>query len=209
MDSSSSSKDLKTHALLHFSMETITVRAVIEVLGKPKEHVEESLRGYLDKIKADERYTVTESEVAAIKKQDDSEMWMNFGELEFTTDKLENVTTFCFDYMPSIIEVIKPTDIAFNNSDLTHFLNDLQARLHQVDMVAKEVSMQNKQLQQNTASLLKNYIQILLSKKGLTLLQLSQLTGVKEQTIGDYLDRLIDSKKVDLDGEVYSLVKKE
>ncbi len=82
-------------------------------------------------------------------------MWMNFGELEFTTDKLENVTTFCFDYMPSIIEVIKPTDIAFNNSDLTHFLNDLQARLHQVDMVAKEVSMQNKQLQQNTASLLK------------------------------------------------------
>ncbi len=190
-------------------METITVRVVIEVLGKPKEHVEETLKGYIENIVKDERYTVTEKDIAEIKQQGEGALWMNFGELEFTTDKLEHVTSFCFDYMPSIIEIIKPTDISFNNFDLSHFLNDLQAHLHQVDMVAKELNLQNKQLQQNTASLLKNYIQILLSKQALTLSQLSKLTGVKEQSIGDYLDKLIDEKKVDLDGEVYSLVKKE
>ncbi len=187
-------------------MVKITARVVIEVLGKPLEHVEKALREYLEKLKGDERYTVTEVETAEIKKQEDEELWMNFAEVEFITEKMENLTSFCFDYMPSIIEIVKPQDIALNNSDLTHFLNDLQAKLHQVDMVAKKLNMRNKHLQQNSAGLLKNYIQILLSKKGLTLNHLSKLTGVDTQTLGDYLDKLIDGKKVDLTGDVYSLV---
>ena len=103
-------------------METITVRAVIEVLGKPKEHVEETLQKYIENIVKDERYTVTEKEVAEIKQQGEGALWMNFGELEFTTNNLEHVTSFCFDYMPSIIEIIKPTDISFNNFDLSHII---------------------------------------------------------------------------------------
>ena len=36
----------------------IHVRVVIEVVGKPKEHVEQSLAGYMDKIKNDEELEV-------------------------------------------------------------------------------------------------------------------------------------------------------
>lgn len=190
-------------------METITCRAVIEVLGKPQEHVENSLKSHVDKIKNDDKYEVISLEVAEIKKQEKAEMWANFAEIEFKTKTNGDVIGFCFDYMPSLIEVLEPNKIGLSSTELSHMLNDMQARFHQVDMVAKSLNMKVKILEKNSAALLKNYILILLAKNNLNLSQLSKFTGVAEAQMGDYLDKLIDQKKISLDGEVYSLVKKD
>jgi len=45
----------------------IHFRAVIEVLGKPKEHVNDSLQNYIKNLKENERYEVTNEEYAEIK----------------------------------------------------------------------------------------------------------------------------------------------
>ena len=65
------------------------------------------------------------------------------------------------------------------------------------------MKMKNDLTSRNMAGLLRNYILVLLSKNKLTLTQLSSFTGVAEDKLGDYLDKLIDDKKVDLDGELY------
>ena len=183
----------------------ITFRAVIEVLGKPQEHVDKAIHQYVDALKASKEYTVIHEEFADIKKQEEQELWSVFAELEVKTEKLENLTSFCFEYMPSLIEVLEPQEFNLTDVHFSQFLNDLQAKLHNVDMVAKQVKLENDQLKRNMKGLLQNYIQVLLGNRRLTSTQLSQMTGVDKERIEDFLDMLIDDGKVDLEEGVYFL----
>ncbi len=185
----------------------ILFRAVIEVLGKPQEHVEKSIREYVEKLKGSKEFEVVSEEFAEIKKQDKGELWATFAELEIRTDKIDNLTGFCFDYMPSLIEVIEPTEMKVSDQEFSSFLNDLQAKLHQIDMFAKQMRVENSHLRRNMGGLLKNYLTVLLSKGNLSSKQLAGLTGINEEKLGDFLDQLIDSGKVELKDGIYSLKK--
>ena len=183
----------------------ISFRAVIEVLGKPKEYVEKALVEYIEKLKQDKNYTLILVEIEKTQQQEKEELWSNFAELEIKTEKIENITAFCFDYMPSVIEILEPEQITMNDVQLSSFLNDLQAKLHSVDMIAKQAKIESDYLKRNSGILLKNFIFSLLARNGLTSEQLSMLSGVKIEQIEDILDKFIDEGKVDLKGKVYSL----
>lgn len=186
----------------------IVFRTVIEVMGKPKEHVESSIKKYLQNLKENKNYEVAREDLAEIKKQEDSELWMIFAELEIKTTNVNNLIDFCFDYMPSLIEIIEPEKLSLDTLEVSNFLNDLQAKLHSVDMVAKQLKTENDIIKHNTSSLLKNYITVLLGQQNLTSEQLSNLTGVNKDRLEDYLDSLIDEGKVDLKEGIYVLKKK-
>lgn len=181
----------------------ILFRAIVEVLGKPKEHIEQSIQNYVEKLKQDENYKVVAEEFAEAKKQDKTDLWVCFVELEVEASSIEDLTSFCFDYMPSLIEIIEPKELCFADVDVSKFLNDLQAKLHNVDMVAKQIKMENDGLKKSMGILLRNYTLILLRKERLTGEQLSQFTGVDKDRMGDFLDKLIDEKVIDLEGELY------
>ena len=183
----------------------ISFRVVIEVLGKPKEYVEKALVEYIEKLKQDKNYTLILVEIEKTQQQEKEELWSNFAELEIKTEKIENITAFCFDYMPSVIEILEPEQITMNDVQLSSFLNDLQAKLHSVDMIAKQAKIESDYLKRNSGILLKNFIFSLLARNGLTSEQLSMLSGVKIEQIEDILDKFIDEGKVDLKGKVYSL----
>ena len=184
----------------------IKFRAVIEVLGQPKEHVESALKEYIQNLKENKDYELSSEEYADIKKQDD--LWATFAEVEISTEKLGNIVNFCFDYMPSLLEIIEPKQIIYTNEELSPLLNDLMAKLHSVDMVAKQFRLENQHLLNDAKNLLKNYITILLQQKNLTSQALSQLTGVIQERLEDFLDELIDEGKVDLKEGIYFLTTK-
>ncbi|HLC52056.1 MAG TPA: hypothetical protein VJI98_02320 [Candidatus Nanoarchaeia archaeon] len=185
----------------------ITFRTVIEVLGKPKEHVEEALKGYIHKIKTDKNFTLIKEEFAETNQQEEQGLWATFAELEVKTPSVDNLTGFCFDYMPSLLEVISPKEIKFTDANVSQFLNDLQAKLHQIDMIAKQLQVENSFLNKSLGGLLKNYVVVLLSKGDLTSKQLSGLTGINQDKLEDFLDQLIDEQKIDLNDGVYTLKK--
>ena len=60
---------------------------------------------------------------------------MVFAELEVKTASLTHIINFCFEYMPSLIEIIEPYELKISSADVSSFLNDLQAKLHGVDML--------------------------------------------------------------------------
>ncbi|MEK6938941.1 MAG: hypothetical protein AABX04_07930 [Nanoarchaeota archaeon] len=188
-------------------MSKIIFRAILEVIGKPQEHVEEAFKGYLKQLKEDKRYTLLSQELADTKKQEEQEMWSIFAELEIETTEIKNLTLFCFDYMPSMIELIEPEELTLSDVEISQFLSDLQGKLHNVDMVAKQTKMESEHLQRNMSLLLKNYILVLLAQNNLTSEKLSKLTGVNKEKIEDFLDKLIDEKKVDLKEGVYFLIR--
>ena len=186
----------------------ILFRAIIEVLGKPKEHIEKSLKEYLDNLKNNKNYKVISQEIAEVKKQEGQELWVVFAELEVKTNQVDSLISFCFDYMPSVIEILEPRKLSLSDLEISQFLNDLQGKLHHVDMVAKQVKLENDYLKKNMGSLLRNYVLLLLSKQSLSSTQLSKLTGVDKDKLEDFLDQLIDKEKIDLKEGVYYLKEK-
>lgn len=183
----------------------ILFRAIVEVLGKPKEHVDASLKGYLQKLKEDARYQVLEEDLADLNQHKESDLWMAFAELEIKTKNVGDIIDFCFDYMPSLIEILEPAELKLAGLDLSTFLNDLQAKLHGVDMLAKQLKMENQALHKSMGALLSNYITVMLQKTNLTAEQLHQFTGVNQDMLEDFLDKLIDEGKIDMKEGIYFL----
>lgn len=186
----------------------IHARASIEVLGKPQQHVEQTLQEYVQKLKKDARYAVVSEEFAEAKQQEGSEYWAAFVDVEVKTALFQHITSFCFEYMPSIIEIIHPQELKLSDIEASTFLNDLQARLHEVDMVAKHVKLENDYFRRNLSALLKNYVKLLLKGGNMTAETLSKLTGVAQNKLEDFLDQLIDEGKIDMKEGIYFLVEK-
>ena len=183
----------------------IVFRAVIEVAGRPQEYVQDALKEYLENLQKDKKFTILHQEIAAIEKQDQQELWATFAEVEVKTGAVGDIISFCFDYMPSVVEILEPDTLHINVRDLSFLFNDLQARLHQVDMIAKQLRLENEHQRKNTQDLLKNYLIVILRSHNLNSAQLSRLTGVNKDQLEDFLDQLIDEKKIDLKEGIYYL----
>jgi hypothetical protein len=76
-------------------------------------------------------------------------MWSGFLEIELLIDRLATLIGVCFDFMPSSVEIIEPEKLSEDSEYMSDVLNDLTARLHQYDAVAKmlraKLTMQEKE----------------------------------------------------------------
>ena len=186
-------------------------RAVIELVGKPKEHIESTMKSYLEKIREEKDIEVVDVQISDIEKRETGaqseevmkDLWMVFAELDMVMKEPMTLTFFCFDYMPASIEIVEPASLTYSNDNLTEFFNDLQARLHQLDLIAKQLKSEVLFLRKSTKSLLQNYVMVLLRKSTLSSEQLSRLTGVEKGRLEDFLDDLIDQGKIVMDKDKY------
>lgn len=181
----------------------IRCRTIIEILGKPKEHIEQTLREYVGNIRDDSELAILREEYAETKEQD--KMWAKFVELDLVVKGVSKLIGFCFQYMPSSIEIIKPDEFRLLNSEMASFLNDLQGRLHNVDMLAKNLKLQNDFLRKNLNAMLHNLILITLKTRELNIDELSKITGVETEELGKFIEKLINENKIRKEGEILSL----
>ena len=181
----------------------IRCRTIIEVLGKPKEHVENSIKEYVEHIKEDSELVVLKEEYSEIKEQ--GKLWSKFVELDLVVKGTVKLIGFCFEYMPSSIEVLKPEHLILTNPELSSFLNDLQARLHNVDMIVKSQNAENEILKRNINAMMHNLILICLKKNNLTLEQLSQVTGIDKKVLEEFVKKLLKENKIKIENDLYRL----
>lgn len=182
----------------------IRCKIIIEILGKPKEHVEKTLRIYVDKIKDDSDLIVLNSEF--VDAQEKGDLWATFVELELIIKGIPKLIAFCFDYMPSSVEILKPEEFSMKRSTVEDLLNDLQARLHNVDMVVKQQKNENEFLKQNLNKSVSNAILISLAPGSLDKEKISKVTGIHDKELEILLDKLIKENKISKENELYSLV---
>ncbi|MBN1503150.1 hypothetical protein JW930_06395 [Candidatus Woesearchaeota archaeon] len=178
----------------------IHFRTIIEVLGKPAEHIEKTLQNYLKKIEEDKEIKLIRKEVAKPKPHED--LFTIFAELELLTKNASALVSFCFDYMPSSIEILAPEQLIYESNDLSDFLNDMQARLHAVNIGAQEIKQKNIYLIQNTSILLRNFIFYILEKP-ITIAEIGKITGVPEKDVSKVLGILIKEGKIVQDKDKY------
>ena len=185
----------------------IRCKVIIEILGKPKEHVEKTLRNYVDKINDDSDLIVLKTEFADAEEKD--KLWATFAELEMVVKGIPKLIAFCFDYMPSSIQILKPEEFNLGRATIEDLTNDLQARLHQVDMIVKKLKNENDFLKKNMHNVVKNTILLSLVSGSLDKEKLSKITGVNDKELHIFLDKLIEEKKIDEENGIYSLVKQQ
>src|SRR3989338_7409117 len=183
----------------------IRCKVIIEVLGKPKEHVEKSIRDYVEKIKKDSELIVMNVDFSEAAEK--NRLWAAFVELDMVVKGIQKLIGFCFDYMPSSIEITKPEEFIVKKSTVENFINDLQARLHNVDMVVKKQKNENTFLKKNLGKAASNTILLSLATGDMGMENLSRATGIAEKELEIFLGQLVEEDKVKKEDDIYSLVK--
>lgn len=182
----------------------IKVKAIVEVLGKPKEHVQQAVELVLKKIKEDNNKIELLKEDTADVKETENGFFSTFSEIEIEAENPSALLNFCFDYMPSSVDILEPDDINFKNSILSSTLNDLQAKLHKMDMLLKQTMNENKFLRINSNKLLRNLIYVVTVKEPRTKEFIQQYTGLGEKDLDIFLKKLVEIKALAKEGELYS-----
>ncbi len=180
-------------------MVTIVVRVIIEMLGAPKEYIETTLKNYIEKLKKDGIKIIKETVEPAQKQK---ELFSTFVELDIEFEKIEELLGFCFDSMPSSVEILEPEELKMTAGVLSDYLNDLQAKLHEVDMVVKTTRAQNKVLDKNAMNVFKNFVKYL-CRDGMTTEEMSKIVGIEERQLQKFVDILVNEGKIKKEGDKY------
>ncbi len=125
----------------------ITALMIIEVAGRPPEYLENSLKLHLDKLNHIKDVKLISSKIAEPRLiEAEKDLYTCFGEVEVETLGFSKLMDLIFDFMPSSVEIINPSEIEFNCQEATMFANDMAGRLHKYDEIAKIARMQIQQL---------------------------------------------------------------
>jgi len=184
-------------------------RMLIEIIGKPKEFVEETCKKYIEKIKQDKDIDVLHIETDSAEEVKEMQgFYATFIDLETLMPSLNMLVGFCFDYMPSSVEIIHPEKITFANRELSSFINELQQKLHSLDMMLKQNRNENEYLTRNVHQLLRNVVNLILLKQERTAQEIGNVVGLAEDKMKIFLDNLVKENKLERNGEKYRLTKK-
>tara|TARA_Y100000310_G_scaffold84575_1_gene81461 strand:- start:2143 stop:2670 length:528 start_codon:yes stop_codon:yes gene_type:complete len=127
--------------------EEIRALMIVEIAGRPAEHVVETLKNHVGQIKNFKDIKVFDIKISAPKELEQQKgLFTCFAEVEFGVESLGRITDVVFDFMPSSIEILEPGRVGFDANEATGFLNTLSGRLHKYDEIAKVANLQNQQL---------------------------------------------------------------
>jgi hypothetical protein len=182
------------------------VRAIItfEVVGKPAKHVEDALTRYLDNIKKDERIVILKEDREAAMEHEDG-MFSTFCEAETLVQDLETFTWLCINFSPASIEILEPDMMEMDARNLTNWLNDLLAKVHEIGMSHRTNIGSVEHLTVAMNQLIQNTIILSLKSGPKTEGELEQDTGVYAAQLEPFLKHLIENAQIMQSGEKYIL----
>lgn len=186
-------------------------RVILEMVGKPKAHVESTMQDYVSKISKDSRYHITEYSIEkAEETESNKEMFSTFAEIEFLAENSIELMNFVVDYMPSSVEVIEPSSINVQANYFSNLMTELVGRLHMIDDAFKKANAKSQLMSKSLGIMIQNSILILLNLGPRTAEKISETVGVDQEQAKVFLDKLVADKKIKFDSETekYSLNKK-
>lgn len=129
--------------------EKICASFVLEILGRPADHVTDSLKGIIAKLETENGIDVNKKKLHEPKEVDmkgkevpeDKKLFTSFAEIEAEFETIERLMATAFNYMPSNIEIISPAKVSFGNFHLSELLTSIILQLHKYDEVTKKLFM--------------------------------------------------------------------
>lgn len=182
------------------------IRAIVtfEVVGKPKEHVEKSLDRYVENLKGDDRIEVLEDDREEALEHEDG-MWSTFSETELLVQNLETFTWLCINFSPASIEILEPNSLSYEDRDLTNWLNDLLAAIHDVSTNYRNQQAANEHLVVAMNQLIKNSVLLSIKAGEKTEAEIRKETGIQGEQLGTFLEELVKSNTIKKRGKKYAV----
>ncbi len=187
----------------------ITARLIIELMAPKPEVTTKALQDYVKSIENPEKapeIRLLSYNVAEPKKQDGG-TYTNFVEMDLKFASLASLIGYCFDALPSSIEIIEPDTFKLEGAALTGLLNDLQARLHKVNFELANLNGNYKALETNSVRILKNFIRHILKGGPLPSAEIQKATGLTEESLKGLIKAYIKPGFIEQKDGKYHLVK--
>jgi len=127
---------------------------IVEILGKPAEHLTEALKDIIEKMTGGDGINVVDSTINTprpLEKQPG--FFTSFAEIEVNVESVNHMVSLMFNFMPSHVEILSPEKIAMSNNNWNDILNELIRKLHQYDELAKILQMEKKVLEDKLRAL--------------------------------------------------------
>jgi hypothetical protein len=132
----------------------LRVNLIIEVLGKPKDYIEKVIDAAIEQLGKEKGTALIKKQVhEATIAQDSKDVFITFGEAEIIVENLARLIAIIFDYMPASIEITEPLNLTMRLEDANALLNDLAARLHHYDALAKKTRLEREVLMKKLGAL--------------------------------------------------------
>jgi hypothetical protein len=186
-------------------VQQIRIKAILEVIGKPKEYIEQKLSEYITKIEHDENALIVSKKI--LPAQEHEKVFSTVAELEVIIKGLSNLVGFCIDYMPSSIEILKPEQFNFPERTFTEFVNDMIAKLHKVDLIAKTKGQENSILKDTVSKLIRNHLLVAIAFGVQNIEGLVKSSGIAKTEVKRYLDALQSEGRITEDKGYYLIAK--
>lgn len=182
------------------------IRAIVtfEVVGKPAKHVEQALAEYIENIKKDSRIIILQEEREEALEHEDG-MFSTFSEAELLVKDLETFTWLCINFSPASIEIIKPEELVVEGRDITNWLNDLLAKLHEIATGYRNAKNAHGHMTVALNELIMNAILLSLKQGIKTAKDIEKDTGIVTDQLDPFLKHLVEKKRIALNGKSYSL----
>ena len=128
---------------------------ILDVIGKPPEHLVESLKRVIEEIDKEKGITILRKDIKEPRPMKDHEgFFTTFAEVELEFEEILSFVIVMFKYMPAHLEIISPEIIAISNNSWNDILNELIRRMHGYDEVARMLQQENnllrKKLEEST-----------------------------------------------------------
>ena len=178
---------------------------IFEVIGKPKEHIDKTLRGYIERIKQEKDVLVANEAFDEVQEVKENNFFSAVAELEMLFETPEKLNWLCINFSPASIELIEPESITLKQQELTLWVNDMLSRMHQVAMQTKQLNSEHQGLIRNFNAMTRNAI-LLTLREPLEINSIARKIGLDDKTTQKFLDALITENKIMKDKSTYKLI---
>ena len=150
--------------------ETKGIRAaiILEVIGKPPEHLTETLNNLIEQIDKEEGIVIKEKKVnepisikekAEIVEKDKeiiehNDFHTSFAEIEVEVDEISKIVLLMFKYMPASIEIIYPEEIVLTNNGWSEILSEITRRLHGYEEITRVLQVEKAMMEKKINELI-------------------------------------------------------
>lgn len=128
---------------------------IFEMLGRPPEHLKDTLTKFIDRISEEKDIEVLNRKISEPRRLEESqqELYTIFAETEIGFKEIKDALRIIFTYMPSNVEIIEPREFKMKNFEINNLMNELIGKLHQYDEIAKRITMEKSILQRKLQEL--------------------------------------------------------
>lgn len=130
------------------SAKKISAFIIIEVLGRPPEHLKETLKKISEDISKEKGIKITRQDVkepTLIANQKD--LYSSFIEIDIDAENIMSLLLVLFKYMPAHIEIISPEEITLTNNNLNEMLNEITRRLHGYEEIVRLLQIEKTKIE--------------------------------------------------------------